>query len=86
MLLQVRASAVYALGTFINSVQERSEHANKIDQSIAITLLTIVSKDMSPLVRKVRAHQLSSNALINYIMGSIFIKYFCYLLNIQYIF
>lgn len=49
----MRAGAVYALGTFINAVQERSEHANKIDQNIAITLLNTVSKDMSPLVRKV---------------------------------
>ncbi|XP_066908393.1 regulatory-associated protein of mTOR isoform X2 [Halyomorpha halys] len=49
---EVRAGTVYALGTFINAVKERSEHANKIDQNIAITLLNTVSKDMSPLVRK----------------------------------
>ncbi|CAH1390367.1 unnamed protein product [Nezara viridula] len=49
---EVRAGTVYALGTFINAVQERSEHANKIDQNIAITLLNTVSTDMSPLVRK----------------------------------
>ncbi|GLG94261.1 Regulatory-associated protein of mTOR [Gryllus bimaculatus] len=48
----VRASAVYALGTFISSVTERSEHANNIDHSIAMTLINTVSNDMSPLVRK----------------------------------
>ncbi|KAG7209721.1 hypothetical protein KM043_011355 [Ampulex compressa] len=57
MLLQdpvpeVRAASVYALGTFINSVTTRSEHANNIDQIIAITLINTVSHDMCPLVRK----------------------------------
>lgn len=50
---QVRAAAVYALGTFISSVNERSEHANNIDQSVAMMLINTVSQDMSPLVRKV---------------------------------
>uniref|UniRef100_A0A0A9WPK3 Regulatory-associated protein of mTOR n=2 Tax=Lygus hesperus TaxID=30085 RepID=A0A0A9WPK3_LYGHE len=49
---EVRAAAVYALGTFINSATERSEHANNIDHSVAMNLLNVVSKDMSPLVRK----------------------------------
>ncbi|XP_012256997.1 regulatory-associated protein of mTOR isoform X2 [Athalia rosae] len=49
---EVRAAAVYALGTFINSVTKRSEHANNIDQIIAMTLINTVSHDMSPLVRK----------------------------------
>ncbi|XP_071450687.1 regulatory-associated protein of mTOR-like [Hetaerina americana] len=49
---EVRAAAVYALGTFISSVTERSEHANNIDHSIAMTLINTVSQDMSPLVRK----------------------------------
>jgi hypothetical protein len=53
--LQVRAAAVYALGTFVSSVTERSEHANNIDHSIAMTLINTVSHDMSPLVRKVDA-------------------------------
>lgn len=48
---EVRAAAVFALGTFISSVTERSEHANNIDRSIAMTLWTTVSNDMSPLVR-----------------------------------
>ncbi|XP_069683368.1 regulatory-associated protein of mTOR [Periplaneta americana] len=49
---EVRAAAVYALGTFVSSVTERSEHANNIDHSIAMTLINTVSHDMSPLVRK----------------------------------
>ncbi|XP_076243064.1 regulatory associated protein of MTOR complex 1 isoform X2 [Calliopsis andreniformis] len=49
---EVRAASVYALGTFINSVTTRSEHANNIDQIIAITLINTVSHDMCPLVRK----------------------------------
>ncbi|XP_046663293.1 regulatory-associated protein of mTOR isoform X2 [Homalodisca vitripennis] len=49
---EVRAAAVYALGTFINSVSERSEHANNIDQSVAMMLITSVAQDMCPLVRK----------------------------------
>ncbi|XP_071567767.1 regulatory-associated protein of mTOR isoform X2 [Temnothorax nylanderi] len=49
---EVRAASVYALGTFINSVTTRSEHANNIDQIIAMTLINTVSHDMCPLVRK----------------------------------
>lgn len=49
---EVRASAVYALGTFINSVTERSEHANNIDHAVIMTLVKRVSNDMSSLVRK----------------------------------
>ncbi|KAJ8916102.1 hypothetical protein NQ315_004468 [Exocentrus adspersus] len=49
---EVRAAAIYALGTFINSVTERSEHANNIDHSIVMTLANTVSGDMSSLVRK----------------------------------
>ncbi|XP_020291270.1 regulatory-associated protein of mTOR isoform X2 [Pseudomyrmex gracilis] len=49
---EVRAASVYALGTFINSVTTRSEHANNIDQIIAMTLINTVSYDMCPLVRK----------------------------------
>ncbi|XP_051171170.1 regulatory-associated protein of mTOR isoform X1 [Leptopilina boulardi] len=49
---EVRAASVYALGTFINSVTKRSEHANNIDQIIAMTLINTVTYDMSPLVRK----------------------------------
>ncbi|KAF7273223.1 hypothetical protein GWI33_014074 [Rhynchophorus ferrugineus] len=49
---EVRAAAVYALGTFINSVSKRSEHANNIDHAIAMTLVNHASMDASPLVRK----------------------------------
>lgn len=49
---EVRAAAVYALGTFISTQQkDRTEHANNIDRSIAIALLTTVGNDMSPVVR-----------------------------------
>ncbi|RWS11751.1 Regulatory-associated protein of mTOR-like protein [Dinothrombium tinctorium] len=49
---EVRTAAVYALGTFINSASERTDHANTIDHSIGITLITAVANDGSPLVRK----------------------------------
>ncbi|XP_023246408.1 regulatory-associated protein of mTOR isoform X2 [Copidosoma floridanum] len=49
---EVRAASVYALGTFISSATKRSEHANNIDQAIAMTLMTTVTSDMCPLVRK----------------------------------
>ncbi|XP_061517571.1 regulatory-associated protein of mTOR [Anopheles gambiae] len=48
---EVRAAAVYALGTFISSVKQRSDHANNIDRSTAMHLFSTVSNDMSPLVR-----------------------------------
>ncbi|KAH8273042.1 hypothetical protein KR018_002247 [Drosophila ironensis] len=49
---EVRAAAVFALGTFISSVTDRSEEqANNIDRIVAITLLETVGEDMSPLVR-----------------------------------
>nr|XP_023022051.1 regulatory-associated protein of mTOR-like [Leptinotarsa decemlineata] len=48
----VRAAAVYAFGTFINSVTERSEHANNVDHSVVITLVNMITNDMCPMVRK----------------------------------
>uniref|UniRef100_A0A182IJQ6 Raptor N-terminal CASPase-like domain-containing protein n=1 Tax=Anopheles atroparvus TaxID=41427 RepID=A0A182IJQ6_ANOAO len=48
---EVRAAAVYALGTFISSVTQRSDHANNIDRSTAMQMFAMVSNDMSPLVR-----------------------------------
>ena len=55
MSLQVRAAAVFALGTYINSNQtERSDHSNNIDHSVARMLIKMVN-DGSPLVRKVGA-------------------------------
>eukprot|EP00092_Neocalanus_flemingeri_P035149 GFUD01038251.1.p1 GENE.GFUD01038251.1~~GFUD01038251.1.p1 ORF type:complete len:1354 (-),score=488.66 GFUD01038251.1:404-4465(-) len=49
---EVRAAAVYALGTFINSCSERTEHANTLDQNIATRLLQKILEDGSTLVRK----------------------------------
>ncbi|GFQ88914.1 regulatory-associated protein of mTOR [Trichonephila clavata] len=48
----VRAAAVYALGTFLNSTTERTDHANAIDHSIGMMLINKVSNDGSPLVRQ----------------------------------
>lgn len=47
----VRAAAVFALGTFISNTTERSDHANNIDHSVAMTLIS-VTQDGSSLVRK----------------------------------
>jgi regulator-associated protein of mTOR len=49
---EVRAAAVYALGTFLNSCSERTEHANSLDQTIATKLLNRMVEDGSPLVRR----------------------------------
>merc|ERR1719447_1444484 len=49
---EVRAAAVYALGTFLNSCSERTEHANSLDQTIATKLLGRLLDDGSPLVRR----------------------------------
>lgn len=49
---EVRAATVFALGTFINSITKRNEHANEIDRNIASTLIQKVYYDSSPLVRK----------------------------------
>lgn len=49
---EVRAAAVFALGTFINSCEERTEHANSLDHSIALHLLKTVVEDGSPIVRQ----------------------------------
>ena len=49
---EVCASAVFALGTFVNSCEDRTEHAYSQDQSIALQILNTVSEDGSPLVRQ----------------------------------
>lgn len=49
---EVRASAVFALGTFINSATERTDHANNIDHTVGLTLVHMCLTDGSPLVRK----------------------------------
>ena len=48
---EVRAAAVYALGTFISSVVTRTEHADNIDRLTGMELLTAAINDMSPVVR-----------------------------------
>lgn len=48
---EVRAAAVYALGTFINSSTERTDHANTIDHSIGMKLVSTSLYDSSVLVR-----------------------------------
>ncbi|XP_025419661.1 regulatory-associated protein of mTOR isoform X2 [Sipha flava] len=49
---EVRAAAVFALGTYVSCDKDRSNHALNVDQSIALTLLNTVAKDMSPMVRE----------------------------------
>ena len=51
-MIVTRAAAVYALGTFINSCSERTEHANTLDQNIATRLLQKLLENGYPLVRK----------------------------------
>ena len=48
---EVRAAAVFALGTFLNSAAERTDQANSIDQGVGMRLKEVVS-DGSTLVRK----------------------------------
>ncbi len=43
---------MYALGTFVNNVTERSEHANSIDHAVVMKLVNC-AQDGSPIVRKV---------------------------------
>eukprot|EP01135_Chromosphaera_perkinsii_P005237 Nk52_evm6s327 gene=Nk52_evmTU6s327 len=54
---EVRAAAVYALGTFIGNT-ERGEHTVSIENNIGITLL-VTTADSSPMVRKELAVALS---------------------------
>jgi len=49
---EVRTAAVFALGTFINSITNRNEHANDIDQKIILTVVQKLNNDSSPLVRR----------------------------------
>ncbi|ELU10886.1 hypothetical protein CAPTEDRAFT_199386 [Capitella teleta] len=48
---EVRAAAVYSLGTFINNSFERTDHANSIDHGVAMTLAGVIH-DASPIVRR----------------------------------
>ena len=50
---EVRAAAMFALGTFMNSASERTEHSNSIDHSVAAGIINRVGADeCSPLVRQ----------------------------------
>lgn len=47
---EVRAAAVFALGTFVGNVIERTDHANHVDHSVGHRLISL-THDGSPLVR-----------------------------------
>ena len=47
---EVRAAAVFALGTFVSSCEERTEHANSLDHTIALHLMKTAVEDGSSLV------------------------------------
>ncbi|XP_022179091.1 regulatory-associated protein of mTOR isoform X1 [Myzus persicae] len=49
---EVRAAAVFALGTYVSCDKDRTNYAIKVDLNIALTLLNTVAKDMSPMVRE----------------------------------
>lgn len=64
---EVRAAAVYALGTFISNISEKSDHATSIDLGVGMKLVQ-VAQDGSPLVRKVHTYYMylaSFNILFN---------------------
>lgn len=69
---------MYALGTFVGSVTERTDHANTINHSIGIKLLATVFVDGSPMVRKVtRLNQflmLKCCALLVFIMPDLIVR------------
>ena len=50
---EVRAAAVFALGTFVRACEDRTEHANHLDQQVALHMVNAVVGDgeASPLVR-----------------------------------
>ncbi|XP_050029406.1 regulatory-associated protein of mTOR isoform X2 [Dermacentor andersoni] len=49
---EVRAAAVFALGTILNCPAKRTDHADTIDHNIGMTLISSVANDGSPMVRK----------------------------------
>ena len=71
-VLQVRAAAVFALGTFISNV--KSDHANSINLSVGMKLVH-VANDGSPLVRKVRLLWL----VFTYYLHLLIVSFFKYL-------
>ena len=50
---EVRAAAVFALGTFVRACEDRTEHANHLDQQVALHVVNAVvgEGEASPLVR-----------------------------------
>ena len=49
---EIRAAAVFALGTFVGNDADRSDHANAIDSAIGMQLTNLCCEDASPLVRR----------------------------------
>ena len=43
---EVRAAAVFALGTFVGNVIERTDHANHVDHSVAHKLIQLAQVDI----------------------------------------
>ena len=60
---EVRAAAVYALGTFIGCVTERNDQSDSIDQGVAMTLINS-TYDASPLVRQVNSRSITPNTTL----------------------
>jgi hypothetical protein len=77
---EVRAAAVYALGTFISNVSEKSDHATSIDLGVGMQLVH-VAQDGSPLVRKV-----CSMPIFLYFSFISFLKEFIYKMRMPEIF
>ncbi|GAV06118.1 hypothetical protein RvY_16150 [Ramazzottius varieornatus] len=48
---EVRAAAIFALGTFVGNDADRSDHANAIDSAIGMQLCSVAANEASPLVR-----------------------------------
>lgn len=53
-IIQVRTSAVFALGTFVGNSGERTDHSTTIDHNVAMMLAQLIN-DGSAMVRKVSA-------------------------------
>ena len=58
---------MYALGTFINNTNERSDHASNIDLGVGMKLVSIAN-DGSPLVRKVNMTSFTSIHILNWVL------------------
>ena len=49
---EVRCAALFALGTFINQSEGRTEHATNVDHAVGMQICNM-SIDPSPMVREV---------------------------------